>query len=144
VTGAEELDAAMERYHAAAATFVKGDPRAYKEVFSQTDDVSLANPFNPIARGWAEATETMEGAASLYAEGEVVGFERVAQLVTLELGYVMEIERYRAKIGGSDEVTSVELRVTSVLRPEDGTWKVVHRHADPITTPRPPKSVVPD
>jgi ketosteroid isomerase-like protein len=74
----------------------------------------------------------------------VVGFERVAQLITPELGYVMEIERYRAKIGGSDEVTSVELRVTSILRPEDGTWKVVHRHADPITTPRPPKSVVRD
>ncbi len=144
MTGAEEFDAAMERYHAAAVTFVKGDPEAYKEVFSQTDDVSLANPFNPIARGWADAAETMERAASLYAEGEVVGFERVAQLVTLELGYVMEIERYRAKIGGSDEVSSVDLRVTSILRPENGTWKVVHRHADPITTPRPPEFVVRD
>jgi ketosteroid isomerase-like protein len=134
----------MERYHAAAATFVKRDPRAYKEVFSQTDDVSLANPFNPVAEGWAEAAETMERAASLYAEGEVVGFERVAQLITPELGYVMEIERYRAKIGGSDEVSSVDLRVTSILRPENGTWKVVHRHADPITTPRPPEFVVRD
>ena len=72
----------------------------------------------------------------------MVGFERLAQEVTPELAYVMEIERFRAKIGGSDDVSTVELRVTSVLRPEDGTWKVVHRHADPITTPRPPRSVV--
>ena len=144
MTGAEGFEAAMERYHAAAATFIKGDPEAYKKVFSQTDDVSLANPFNPIARGWADAAQTMERAAGLYAEGEVVGFERVAQLITPELGYVMEIERYRAKIGGSDEPTPVELRVTSILRPESGIWKVVHRHADPITTPRPPGSVVRD
>jgi hypothetical protein len=32
--------------------------------------------------------------------------------------------------------------VTSVLRPEAGAWKVVHRHADPITTPRPARSVI--
>jgi hypothetical protein len=28
------------------------------------------------------------------------------------------------------------------LRPEDGTWKVVHRHADPITTVGPAESVI--
>jgi hypothetical protein len=84
----------------------------------------------------------MERACALYAEGEVVGFDRIAQHVTAELACVMEIERYRAKIGGSDQMTAVDLRVTSVLRPEEGTWKVLLRHADPITTQRPPTSVV--
>jgi ketosteroid isomerase-like protein len=36
------------------------------------------------------------------------------------------------------------LRVTSILRPEDGTWKVVHRHADPIITAQPAESVIQD
>jgi len=144
VTGDPGVDAAMERYHAAAAEFIKGNAEPYKALFSQTDDVSLANPFNPVARGWAQASETMERACALWAEGEVVGFDRVAQQVTAELAYVMEIERYRAKIGGHDKLTPVELRVTSVLRPENGTWKVLHRHADPITTHRPPSSVIGD
>jgi ketosteroid isomerase-like protein len=141
---ADDLDAAIERYHAAAAEFIKGDPEPYKAVFSHTDDVSLANPFDPAAQGWADAAETMERACALWAEGEVVGFDRVAQLVTPGLAYVMEIERYRAKIGGSDEISTVDLRVTSILRPENGTWKVVHRHADPITTRRPASSVIRD
>jgi ketosteroid isomerase-like protein len=37
----------------------------------------------------------------------------------------------------------VALRTTSILRPENGgTWKVVHRHADHITTARPAESIV--
>jgi ketosteroid isomerase-like protein len=144
VSNEPELEAALERYHAAAAEFIKGNVEPYKALFSQTDDVSLANPFNPVARGWPDASETLERACALYAEGEVVGFDRVAEYVTPELAYILEIERYRAKIGGSDQMTPVELRVTSILRPEAGTWKVLHRHADPITTARPPSSIVGD
>jgi hypothetical protein len=29
-----------------------------------------------------------------------------------------------------------------VFRPEEGTWKVVHRQADPIITARPVESVI--
>ena len=32
--------------------------------------------------------------------------------------------------------------MTTVLRREDGAWKVVDRHAEPITAPRPPESVI--
>jgi hypothetical protein len=29
-----------------------------------------------------------------------------------------------------------------IFRPEDGVWRVVHRHADPITTAQPAESVI--
>jgi ketosteroid isomerase-like protein len=84
----------------------------------------------------------MERAASNYRDGEIIGFENVAKFVTSELACIVEVERYRAKVGGSEDMTPVTLRVTSILRPEDGTWKIVHRHADPITTPQPAESVI--
>jgi len=56
--------------------------------------------------------------------------------------FVVEVERLSAKIGGSEEETPVSLRVTSIFRNEDGEWKLLHRHADPITSPRPAQSVV--
>jgi hypothetical protein len=34
------------------------------------------------------------------------------------------------------------LRVTSVYRPEGDTWALVHRHADPVITARPPDAVL--
>jgi hypothetical protein len=84
----------------------------------------------------------MSRAASHYADGGVTEFEEVARYVTTELAYIHEVERVHAKVGGSDEVTSLALRVTSIFRLEDGTWMVVHRHADPITTARPAGSVI--
>lgn len=62
--------------------------------------------------------------------------------MTADLGYTVEIERFEARVGESEAVTPVALRVTSIFRREDGAWKLVHRHADPITTGRPAQSVI--
>jgi len=142
VTPLEDFEAAMERYHLAAAEFVKGNPEPYKAMFSHQEDVTLGNPFGPFSQGWEQAEATMERAAAFYRDGEVVGFETIGKQVTPELAYVVEVERFRARMGGREEAGPVILRTTSVLRPEDGLWKVVHRHADPITTGRPAESVL--
>ena len=142
MTTADDLDAVVKQYHLALGEFVKGNPKPAQMMLSQSEDVSLANPFGPVALGWEQVAETTERAASLYKDGEVVGFENVVKYVTPELAYIVEVERFKAKMGGSEEVSSVALRVTSILRPEHGTWKVVHRHADPITTARPAQSVI--
>jgi ketosteroid isomerase-like protein len=88
-----------------------------------------------VGRGWAEVEAAMERGCAPFSEasdGEALGFERLAQQVTAELAYIVEIERYRATFGATIGAVSIDLRVTSVLRPENGTWKVVHRHADAI------------
>jgi ketosteroid isomerase-like protein len=62
--------------------------------------------------------------------------------VTPELAYLVEVERFEAEIGPRQEMASGALRVTSVLRPEGGEWRIVHRHADPITAPQTADSVI--
>ena len=75
-------------------------------------------------------------------DGEATGFERVSEHVTPELACFVEVERYRAKVGGRDDITPVSVRVTSILRKEDGVWRLVHRHADPIISSRSAESVI--
>jgi ketosteroid isomerase-like protein len=142
MAGVEELDHVIEQYHLVAAEVIKGNAEPYKELFSRREDMSLANPFSPPVRGWDEAAQTMERAASRYRDSAIVGFENVAKYVSSELAYIVEVERYQARVGGREDITPVALRVTSIFRLEDGTWKIVHRHADPITTPRPAESVI--
>jgi ketosteroid isomerase-like protein len=138
----DDLDQVIEQYQLAVGEVLKGNPEPAKKLWSHQEDVTLANPFGPPVRGWEQAAARMERAASQYRDGEIVGFETVAKHATPELAYTVEVERYRAKVGGREDISPVALRVTSVFRPEDGTWKVVHRHADPITTARPAESVI--
>jgi ketosteroid isomerase-like protein len=137
-----DLDRAIERSHAAVAAIFRGDPRPAKALFSDADDVTLGNPFGPYAHGRRKVEETLTGAASNYRDGDVTDVELIAKYVSNGLACVVEVERGRAKVGGSDQTATLSLRVTSVFRLEQDIWKLVHRHADPITTPRPAASVI--
>lgn len=86
--------------------------------------------------------DTMARAAEHYRDGRTLGFDQVAKYVTSEIAYIHELERFEAKMGGSDEVMPVSLRCTSVFRREADGWKIVHRHADPIAGVRPAESVI--
>jgi ketosteroid isomerase-like protein len=66
----------------------------------------------------------------------------MAEYATPGLAYVVEMEHFEAKMGDSEDITPVTLRVTTILRPEGETWKIVHRHADPISATRPADSVI--
>jgi ketosteroid isomerase-like protein len=138
----DDFDDVLKQYHLALDEIMKGSADGYKGVYSHRDDVSLANPFGPPARGWDEVAKTLERAASHYRDGEATGFENLAKYVTAELAYTLEMERCQAKVEGRDDVTAIAVRVTTIFRPEEGEWKVVHRHADPITTPQPAESVI--
>jgi ketosteroid isomerase-like protein len=138
----DDFDEVLEQYHLALDEIVKGSPDGYKRVYSHQDDVTLANPFGPPARGWDEVAKTLERAASQFRDGEATGFENVAKYITPDLAYTVEIERSQTKVEGREDVTPIALRVTTIFRPEDGAWKVVHRHADPITTAQPAESVI--
>ena len=124
--------------------FVKGKPDPVKELYSHRDDVTLANPLGPPARGWEQVAQTQQHAASNIREGEIISFDVISKLVTPELAYAVWIERQKAKMGARQDVTPFALRVTMIFRPEEGEWKIVHRHADPITTAQPPESVIRD
>jgi ketosteroid isomerase-like protein len=143
-----DLDGLVRENHRWLAEFIRGNVEPAKEMFSHKDDVSLAGPQPtahrgtiPIARGWKQVSETLESANSYFREGEIDGFESVAKYMTQDLAFTVEVERFRAKVGGNPALVPVALRVTSIFRREVGVWRVVHRHADPIGSVRPPESI---
>ena len=136
------LDSAIEASHSALAAIVNGDPSGYQALYAEDEDPTLGNPFGPFASGIQSVVERLSGAASNYRDGEVTGVELIAKYLSEDLACVVEVESVRAKVGGSEEMVPVSLRVTSVFRLERGNWKLVHRHADPITTPRPAASII--
>src|SRR4029079_1213921 len=132
----------MQEARAALEKIIKGDAAAYKSLYSDSEEITLANPFGGIAHGRDEVIETLDRAASNFRDGRTTGFETIERLVTPDLAYTLEIERYVAKVGGSSDLSEVALRVSCVYRRENGAWKLLHRHADPRVGPQPPGSVI--
>ncbi len=142
MTPSRDLEDFLSKYHQGMDEFMRGSCEGVKTLFSQTDDVTLGNPFGPVAKGWPRVLEAMERAAQHYRDGRALGFDTLSTVVTPELAYLVEVERLRARVGTRTDTSDLALRVTTILRWEQGAWKIVHRHADPITTSRPPESVL--
>jgi ketosteroid isomerase-like protein len=124
----------LELYHSAADAFSRGDPEPVKMMFSRQDDVTLANPFGPAVQGWKQVAMALDFASSRFRDGRLTGVDTVARYEGSDVATIFEIEHWSAKVGGRENAASFDLRVTSTFRREEGKWKIVHRHADPIST----------
>jgi ketosteroid isomerase-like protein len=103
-------------------------------LWCHADDVTLANPFGPAVRGWQQVAAALDAASSRFRDGEVTSVEGISEYADSDLASVLEVERWKAKVGDREDVIPFNLRVTSTFRREGGAWKLVHRHADPIAT----------
>ena len=143
MSAVDDVDELIEHFNLAQGEFLKGNVEPMNYLFSHGENVTLNNPLSPPAHGWERVAATMERAASQFRDGDIIAIENQEKHVTAELAYVVRVERAKAKVGGSEDIIApIALRVTMIFRPEEGEWKVVHRHADPITTAQPVESVI--
>ncbi|HKH55671.1 MAG TPA: nuclear transport factor 2 family protein [Propionibacteriaceae bacterium] len=142
MTAEDDVDQLMEQFTIAQGELLRGNAESAFSLMSHRQDVTLANPLGPVACGWEQVVAVSDFAASRVRDGEVVDVENISKYVTPELAYVVRVERAQAKVGGQQTLSPIALRVTMIMRPEDGIWKVVHRHADPITTAQPAESII--
>lgn len=108
--------------------FHDGDARPRHTNWSHHDPVTL---FGAVMtrRGWKEVGPAFDGLAARFANCDSFRYEVMAAGVSGDLGYVVGIEHTTCSVSGGP-VEAYELRVTTILRREDGVWKVVHRHGD--------------
>jgi ketosteroid isomerase-like protein len=132
---AKTLEDAMAQNHAALDAMLKGDSTGYVALLSDRDDVTWGNPFGPFARGRENVEATLASAAARMRGGRATDPDHIATYLGENLAVVVQVERGE-RAGDADALSPTALRVTSVYRLEGDAWKLVHRHADPITTPR--------
>ena len=132
-----EIGQAIEQYHLGLHLFAVGDPEPIKAMYARSDDVLLANPFGGSSRGWNAVSKALDFASSNFRDGTPVRFEEVSRYLGADLVTLFEYEHWKTKIGGRDEPSPFDLRVTTTFRLESDGWQLVSRHADPLTTPHP-------
>jgi ketosteroid isomerase-like protein len=107
-----------------------GDVTLRMQMWSTQDPVTVFGAAKSVS-GWDEVGQLFRWVASRFSNCTAYSFELVAAGVSGDLAYTVGYERSTRSIDGGP-ATSVTLRVTHVYRREDGEWKIVHRHADPV------------
>ena len=133
---AKTLEDAIAQNRAALDAMLKGDSTGYVALLSDRDDVTWGNPFGPFARGRESVEAALASAATRFRDGGASEFDHIATYMAENLAVVVQVEHGETKLEGADALSPAALRVTSVYRLEGDAWRLVHRHADPITTPR--------
>jgi ketosteroid isomerase-like protein len=136
------LEAAIEESHEALRKILNGDPSGYGALFADRDDITLGNPFGPFGKGRASVLMALNNASTKYHDGSVLAVDRVAVYGNDKFVCLVEVEHDRAKLGAGSDFAEFAVRVTSVYENVGERWRLVHRHADPITAPRPAESVL--
>lgn len=126
----QNFDEVVIQYNRAMSDFFNGNPEPISNIYSNSDEISLAQLAGPFVLGRVPVTETASRNAMKYREAVETTFETLTKHVTPEFAYIVQIERTTTKIGGSNELLSLALGVTSIFQCEDNFWRLLHRLVD--------------
>jgi ketosteroid isomerase-like protein len=128
----EFLEATMPRFHDAEAALHNGDATPRKAMWSHTDPVTLFGAAMG-ASGWAKIEPVFDRLESTFSNCTSAEHEIIAAGASGDLAYTVGFEHTTTSLNGAPPLPYT-LRATTVFRRENGEWKVVHRHADPVAS----------
>jgi ketosteroid isomerase-like protein len=106
-----------------------GDPAPRRAVWSSNEPVSVLGGWRN-AVGHTEIDGLFTHLGKTFSNCTSFEYEVLAYDVVGDMAYTVGLEHTSASIDG--EPGKYTLRVTQVYRREDGSWRVVHRHADMV------------
>jgi len=114
-----------------AKLFNAGQMERWLELIMLSDDFTLMQPFGgPTTHGFDSSPEYLAALSSKFRNGDAM-LELEASYASEDMVVLAYIERQRGEVHGLPD-QDWSLRVTQVYRREDGAWRMVHRHADPL------------
>jgi ketosteroid isomerase-like protein len=115
------------------AALMRGDIATYTRLVPLTDDFVLMSPFGGKPSPVSDYTpERLEAIGRFFRNG-TFSQEVLATYATNDMVTLVTVERAHVEVGGLP-AQDWALRLTLVYRrDEDGSWRLAHRHADPLS-----------
>lgn len=136
-----DFKAFLVRWEEAQSRFVNGDATMWKQNSSQSEEASILGAFGGFEKGWKDVGPRYDWAASQHKKsGTRKQVEYRSTVVSGDLAFTVAIERDEALVGDQIKAASRALRVTQIFRREQGAWKLLHRHADPLVEKKAPSA----
>jgi ketosteroid isomerase-like protein len=127
------LKSVLPRLTEVEDAFHGGDAGPRKAMWSHNDPVTLFGAAYS-GSGWEQIGPVFDQLAKEFSNFSSSEIEIVAADAKGDLAYFVAIEHTTVSIQGRPP-KPYKLRVTTIFRREQGEWKPVHRHADPVPEP---------
>lgn len=131
----------LQQEQTANQHLIEGHTEPFKALWSHADDVTIFGGWGGYEKGWEQVVPVLEGAGAGMRDGKMTS-EMLSMGTSGDLAYVIWVDRFQVRMVGRDELRSMALRVTHIYRREEGTWKIIHRHADPLTDETGPRAAL--
>jgi ketosteroid isomerase-like protein len=124
-----EFDDFVDRCRNAVSQQVGGHTEAFQALWSHADDVVLMGAAGAHAVGWRDVSKSLTWASQHlnYTEWNA---ESLLTVVRDDVAITVDLEYMTRQVGGETDART--LRATQAYRVEDGQWRVIHRHGDPM------------
>ena len=134
----------LSGFEAGTRDFLNGNVARWKQNASKSDDAVIMGAWGAYELGWPAVSKRYDWAGSRFRANGAGSFqvEYLSTGVSGDLAYTVAIERSNVKLAGHDAVAPMTLRVTHLFRREDGSWKLIVRHADPLMEKTAPTDVL--
>jgi len=127
----EDVADLVRRCADAAVAFIRGDMRGYVGLIRHAEDYTLLPPFGGAPRqGFDSSDDALVEMSRFFTAGEAE-VELVQSYASGDLAVLVLIERQHGEVGGLPD-QDWSLRVTLVFRRDGDSWRLAHRHADPL------------
>jgi ketosteroid isomerase-like protein len=125
-----DVKRANEQFYVALNAMFQGDAAPMEAVWSHADDVTYLPPDGSLLVGWEQVRASWEKQASMKLGGHVAA-EKVHVVVGGVLAAVQNFEKGK-NTNANGKAQAVAIRSSKVFRKENGAWKLISDHADPL------------
>ena len=122
----------MKKRSEVALSYINGDPAPLNGIISHHSPATFFRPSGDYYQDAEVVWSQYERDATSFESGSEGQLEILHMAVGESLAYWVGFQYATAHLRGRPEPVPFNLRVTELFRREGDSWKLIHRHADPL------------
>ena len=128
----ESFNEFVTRRKRASDAYVNGDPDPVDKIATHVSPATFFGPSGDYVEGADKVNAVNKKGAESFAPGGENHFDILQTDSDDRIGFLAGIQRTTVTMKGKEKPVSMNLRITELFVRQEGEWKLVHRHADPL------------